>query len=83
MFLKTYAVLKSISSAMRYAQRTLHFLIHFGVLLMSHFRRAYVPGGSDSRTGHVAPFETFGGDLMPLSSNIEETLGTGLQTHKR
>ena len=30
---------------MRYAQRTF-FNLHFGVPLMSHFRRAYVPGGS-------------------------------------
>jgi len=39
-------VLKSISSTtMRYAQRT-HFLLHFGVALMSLFRRAYIPGSS-------------------------------------
>jgi len=30
---------------MRYAQRT-HFLLHFGVALMSLFRRAYIPGSS-------------------------------------
>jgi len=31
---------------MRYAQRTLHFLLYFGVPLTSRFRRVNVPGSS-------------------------------------